>query len=151
MIEPLYYKSELEIEAKLAQFGITLDDALHIIRAVVTAHNDAVRFDPKTAAGQFRYIYGTRTMREVFSQAGWEVDRDRGIESAFEPNLGMKVVYQSVDRACVDDRPPKAVSDKGVASKSLIERSASHYLFPEMEEESEAHFSSARAKESATT
>lgn len=51
---------EIEVDARLAQFGTTRTELRKIVHAVETAHNDAVPYDPKTAAGQFRYIYGTR-------------------------------------------------------------------------------------------
>lgn len=151
MVATIKYKTLKEIEAKLDQFGLSLSEALRVVQAVVTAHNDAVGFDPNTAAGQFRYIYGTRTMREIFCAKGWEVDREQGIESVYDPNEGVKIVYQSVDQACNEHRPPKAVSEKGAASRNLVERSSTAYLFPEMEEEDRAKEDEIAKRASATT
>lgn len=145
MVASILYKSEREVSAKLEQFGISVEDALRIVRAVVTAHNDAVKYDPKTAAGQFRYIYGTRAIRETFCALGWEIDRQDGIESVFDADNGVKVVYQSVDQACIDHKDPKSISDKGDASRKLVKRSTTGYLFPEMEaEEVELNLNSAK-------
>lgn len=132
-------KEEIDVDARLAEFGVSRDDLLRIVRAVVTAHNDAVPFDPITASGLFRYIYGTRATREVFCGAplAWRVCRVRGIESAYDPANGRKVIYQSVDRAADEDYEPQAISDKGKAAAQEIADSTG-YLFPEMERERRA-------------
>lgn len=151
MAKPILYRTELEVSAKLSQFGITLDDAIRVVRAVVTAHNDAVPFDPSTTAGQFRYIYGTRTVREIWCGLGWKIDRLSNIESVFDSKSGTKIVYQNVDCACDEKRSPKAISDKGEASKKLIQRSTSAYLFPEMEAEDEERMETEAIRANATT
>lgn len=151
MIAPIMYKTELEVGAKLDQFGVSIEDAIRIVRAVVTAHNDAVDFDPTTAAGQFRYIYGTRAVRELWCSKGWEVDRERGIESVYNSEQGTKIVYQSVDRACDDIIFPQAVSGKGDASRRLVERSTTGYLFPEMEKDEERALTDGNLRNNATT
>lgn len=129
-------KEEIEVDARLAEFGITREDALRIVRAVVVAHNDAVPFDPVTASGLFRYIYGTRAVRETFCAGArsWRVYRVKGIESAYDPASGRKIIYQSVDVAAVEGRDPKAISEKGKAAAQEIADSTL-YLFPEMERE----------------
>lgn len=129
------FKTEQEMTNKLQQFGVSLDDLIKIVRSVVTAHFDAVPNDPCTASGQFKYIYGTRALRDLFCGNGWVSDREHGIESVFNPENGTKVIYQSVDLACNDFREPKAISRKGNASQSLIERSMTGYLFSEMEDD----------------
>ena len=138
-------KDEIEVDSRLAEFGITREEALRIVRAVVVAHNDAVGFDPLTAAGLFRYIYGTRAVRETFCTPprGWSVYRVRGIESAYDPTNGRKIIYQSVDRAAVEGYEPKAISDKGKAAAQEIADSTG-YLFPEMERERRAAEDDAR-------
>lgn len=150
-MQAILFKTEREVTAKLEQFGVSVEEVLRIVRAVVTANNDAVDYDPATASGLLRYIYGTRAIRETWCSKGWEIDRSFGIESVYDPESGTKIVFQNVDFACRELEGPKAISNKGEASKKLVERSTTRYLFDNLEEEEESAFQAARKKQSATT
>jgi hypothetical protein len=128
-------RDEIEVDVRLAQFGTTRAECRRIIHAVVTAHNDAVPYDPKTAAGLFRYIYGTRAVRDTLCPKGYQADSDHGVESAYDHTGNRKIIYQSVDCAADEGHDPMAISGKGPAAERTVERSTMRYLFPEMEEE----------------
>jgi hypothetical protein len=140
-------RDEIEVDARLASFGITRSEARKIILAVVTAHNDAVPYDPKTAAGQFRYIYGTRAVRDTFCPKKWTPDSAGNIETVYDPATDRKIVYQSVDRAADERNEPKAISGKGPGAARVVSRSTQAFLFPEMEAEA----SEDRRRENAVT
>jgi hypothetical protein len=138
-------RDEIEVDARLTSFGVTRSELRKIVLAVVTAHNDAVAYDPKSAAGQFRYIYGTRTLRDIFCPKKWKPDSAGNIESVYDPATDRKIVYQTVDIACDEKNEPKAISGKGAGAARVVSRSTQAFLFPDMEAEA----SEARRRENA--
>ncbi|HRK98461.1 MAG TPA: hypothetical protein PLE43_08315 [Alphaproteobacteria bacterium] len=136
MLEKKLYKEEDEVESRLYEFGATKDSLLKIIHAAAGGRNLAVANDPKTAGGQFAYIYGTRALRDVFLSLGWKKDRHDNIESVVNPDNGIKIIFQNVDIAADTLRAPKAISGKGAASARIIDF-AQPNLFPEFNDEEE--------------
>ena len=55
-----------EVDARLAEFGVTRQALLEVVRGVVAARADAIADDPASAEGQLAYIYGTRYVRQLF-------------------------------------------------------------------------------------
>lgn len=135
---------EHDVDARLADFGVTRTDIIRIALAALGARNDSIAFDPKTAKGQFSYIYGVRALRDVFVPAGYEPVSKQNIESVYDASNGRKIMFQSADTACLESQEPKAISDIGAGKETVIGNS-SLYLFPYMEEEERAR----RAKLSA--
>jgi hypothetical protein len=140
-------RDEIEVDARIADFGVTRSELLKIVHAVVTAHNDAVPYDPKSAAGQFRYIYGTRATRDTFCPKKWKPDSAGNIEAVYDPATDRKIVYQSVDCASDERNEPKAISGKGPGAARVVSRSTQAFLFPDMEAEA----SESRRRENAVT
>lgn len=128
------YSEIAEVQTRLAEFGVTKEELLDIVRAAAGAKGDAVPHDPITAAGTFAYIYGTRHMRNVFAPKGWIPKNTSNIESIDHPETGTKLIYQNVDSACDPLREPKAISSKGAASERMVS-SYMGFLFPDMERE----------------
>jgi hypothetical protein len=125
----------LDVDARLAgHFRVDRKAVRHIARAALGARNDSIAFDPKTAKGLLAYIYGVRALREVFvGTAGYELISRQNIESVYDaPRL--KIMFQTVDVACIVGQSPKAISDIGIAKQAVIEK-AERSLFPEIEEE----------------
>lgn len=124
----------LDVDARLADFRVDREAVRHIARAALGARNDSVPFDPKTAKGLLAYIYGVRAMRDVFvAGAAYELVSRQNIESVYDrPRL--KIMFQTVDVACVKACAPKAISEIGTAKQAVIEN-GQRSLFPEIEEE----------------
>jgi hypothetical protein len=150
-MEPaIIIKDEIEVDARLMEvLGVTREECLPVVQAVVDARNDVIDDDPVTAAGQLAYIYGTRTVRRVFRSRGWMKDRADNIESTIHPDGEIKLIYQSTDTACDLFREPKAISEKGPASERAIE-SGTPFLFPEWEIEARRQREEARQRANAT-
>jgi len=127
-------KEDSDVNSRLAQFDATKNELHKIVHAVVAARNDAVFSDPINAAGMLGYIYGTRTLREIFMAKGWQIDRAENIESVCSPDKSIKIIYQNVDSAANPFRDPKAISGKGPAAARMLSL-ATPYLFPEWEKE----------------
>lgn len=132
MTETKIFKKNYEVVPRLELFGVSRDELMRIVEMAVGGRADAVPNDPITAAGLFSYIHGTRGLREVFIPKGWDKDNTKNIESVVHPESGIKIIFQNVDLACDDDRSPKALSGKGLASEEIIDLSTA-FLFQEME------------------
>lgn len=126
------YREPIEVADRLSQFGISVEEVFPLINAVIAARNDVVAVDARTAGGSKAYFAGTRHLRFLFLPKGWEMDSTNGIESVVHPESGIRIVYQSVDQACVGIRGPQAVSGKGPGAKAAIEQ-AQGLLFREDE------------------
>lgn len=134
MIETKIFKEPIEIIEKLAEFSTSKEELRTIIHAAIGGRMDAVPHDPKTAAGTFSYIYGTRELRNIFAAKGWIADGRDNIESIHNPQTGTKIIFQNTDCAAQKFREPKAISGKGSASERVIAL-ATLNLFAELEEE----------------
>lgn len=129
-----------EVETRLEQIGVTVSDMITIARAAVGARRSATLDHPATAGGLLAWIEGTGTMRRVLSDRGFRRRRDAGIESVYNPTTGVRLAYQSAERAGDPDFDPLAASDKGPASAQYVASNQGE-LFPEIaaEEEQEAN------------
>ncbi|MEW9307549.1 hypothetical protein [Labrys neptuniae] len=123
-----------EVDARLADFGISRQELLEIVHGVVAARADATADDPASAEGLLAYIYGTRYVRQVFQAHGWIRYRENNVESVRHPDRPLKVVYQSVDLAADLLHRPQAVSGKGSGADRVIAVGQAG-LFPEEEME----------------
>jgi len=112
--------ASLEVDDRLKLFGVTKAELFQIAHKVVMARNGVVSIDPVTASGQFAYIYGTRALREVFMRKGWGIDRSENIEAVYNKETGIKIIYQSADKASNQNQVPRAISDKGAGSKRMV-------------------------------
>lgn len=121
-----------EVDARLAEFGVTRQALLEVVRGVVAARADAIADDPASAEGLLAYIYGTRYVRQLFRAIGWVNYRENNVESVKHPDSPLKVVYQSVDLAADKLHKPQAVSGKGSGADRIIAVGQAG-LFPEEE------------------
>jgi hypothetical protein len=94
--------------------------------------------DPRTARGQFSYIYGVRTMRQVFAPAGYERVSKQNIESVYHAAMALKIMFQTVDMACIESQVPQAISEIGAGKETVIENAQRQlYLFAHMQADEE--------------
>jgi len=132
MLKITIVKEDPEVDLRLRMFGVTRDELLMVIEAAVSARADAVPHDPNNAGGLFSWIYGTRTLRDVFAAKGWLADTTKNVPSIRDPKTETKIIFQNTDSAC-DANHPKAVAGKGMASEEIVSLSTA-YLFADMEE-----------------
>ena len=91
------------------------------MREVVGARADVVENDPPGTGGQFAYIHGTRNLRALFRSCGWTIHSVDNIPLVRHPEQALMLAYQSVDQACADFHPPRAISGKGAGSERVID------------------------------
>lgn len=123
-------KHDVEVRSRLAQFGVTRDELLSVVSAAVGARRAASPLAPLSAGGLMAWIRGTEQLRQVFIPKGWEPTRTDNIEAVYNAELGVKIIYQSADRAA-DLADPLAVSKKGSGSARAVE-SGQGDLFPDL-------------------
>lgn len=125
-----------EVVSRLAAVvQLTKPDCLTIAHKVASARNESIYIDPISAPGQLAYIYGNRALRQaLLAKEGWEIDRTDNIESTINKELGVRVIYQNVERAADPFNDPKAISGKGNGSARIV-NAAQILLFPEWEQE----------------
>ncbi len=135
MLEAKVIADQSEVSARLDEFNLSREELLQVVQAVVAARAEYVEYyDPINAQGQFAYIHGTRELRSVLLPKGWVIDRTDNVESTVNAELGLRFIFQNVDRAADPLNDPKSISKKGPASERIVEN-AQAFLFPEFEEE----------------
>ena len=71
------------------------------------------------APGTLAYIHGVAALRGQILDGEWVIDRTLGIEAIINHELGIRIGYQNVDRACDAVFKPMPRSAKGPASERL--------------------------------
>jgi hypothetical protein len=121
-----------DVHTRLLDFRVKKQDIALVALSALAARNDSVADDPKTARGLFAYIYGVRGMRQAFMHAGYERVSRQNIESIYDIVGKRKVMFQTVDFACIESHTPQPISDIGAGKETVIE-SSYPYLFEEMQ------------------
>jgi hypothetical protein len=137
MLQTKIFRDDWEIGQRLNGFGATKTEFVEVVEAAVGARADAVPHHPVTAPGTFSYHEGTRALRDLFVAKGWESNRTKNVESVYDPQTGIKIIFQNTNSAC-DVCDPKAISPKGNASEEAIMLGLkAKCLWPEMDEENQ--------------
>lgn len=121
---------DYEVVPRLAQLGLRRDLLLDVVRASVGGRRNSTGFHPLSAGGLLSWIEGTGQLRRVFLPHGWEICRRDNIESIYNPEIGIKVVFQNAERAGDPLLDPIATSKKGAGSARAIEL-GQYELWPE--------------------
>ena len=124
---------DYEIVPRLAQLGLRRDLLLDVVEVAVGGRRSVTGFHPLSAGGLLSWIQGTGQLRRVFLPRGWKICRRDNIESIFNPEFGIKVVFQNTDCAGDPLFDPIATSRKGAGSARAIEL-GQYELWPEVKE-----------------
>lgn len=116
---PCIVIGEPDVTKRLADFGLDIDNILAIATVARARADDASPLMPLNAPGTLAYIFGVYELRAQTIGRGWEVDRSCGVEAVINRNIGKRIAYQNVDRACVEDWPPIPRSAKGKGAEHL--------------------------------
>jgi hypothetical protein len=108
-----------DVDARLADFGLTIDQFTAIANSARAWANDASPLMPLNAPGTLAYIYGVQELRAQVLGGDWTIDRASGIEAVVNRGLRVRIGYQNVDRACDTLFAPNPRSAKGSASENL--------------------------------
>jgi hypothetical protein len=103
MVAGWIVSQDYEVGSRLDQLGLSASELIGVVYQAVAAKANFVLNHPLNAAGQLSYIYGTSALRDALRTKGWEIDRTGNIEATYNPQTGMKIVFQNADSACEDD------------------------------------------------
>lgn len=129
-IAVLVLAEDYEVVPRLAQLGLRRDLLLDVVRAATGARRSATGYHPLGAGGLLSWIEGTGQLRRIFMPAGWDACRRDNIESIYNSELGIKLVFQNADKAGDVLRDPIAASKKGAGSARAVEL-GQYELWPE--------------------
>lgn len=122
MLPEKIYSQDWEVERRLVPFSFTRKELIDVARKTFAERSNTIDLDVAGAAGQLAYIHGSRHLRLLATSKGYEVNRQRNIESSRHLRTGIVVSYQNVDLACSDSHSPKAISGKKQGSAQAIEQ-----------------------------
>jgi len=108
----------VEVETRLADFGLTIGQLLPIGRTARAYADDASPSMPLNAAGMLSYIYGVGELRQQLVGSEYFPDRTCGIEAVIRRDRTIRFGFQNVDKSCAD-MPPLPRSEKGSGAASL--------------------------------
>lgn len=112
-------ETEREVDSRLADFGLNRGQIIAVADAARTWASDASPLMPLNAPGTLAYIFGVQALREQLIGIEWKVDRTQNIESVVNRELGLRIGYQNVDRACDRVFLPMPRSAKGTAAEGM--------------------------------
>lgn len=107
------------IETRLADFGLNKSQFLAIRDSARAATDDASPLMPLNAPGTLGYIHGVEALRGQILDSTWKIDRTLGIEAVINRELGIRIGYQNVDKACDPVFKPMPRTAKGPASEKM--------------------------------
>lgn len=110
---------ENEVQSRLADFGLTVEQIKAIANVARAWADDASPLMPRNAPGTLAYIFGVQELRHQIMGEEWDVDHTCGIESVINRELDVRIGYQNVDRACDPIFPPNPRSTKGSAAENI--------------------------------
>ncbi|QUL38373.1 hypothetical protein [Erythrobacter sp. JK5] len=111
--------TELEVDARLHDFGLSRDQILAIADVAKAWASDASPLMPKNAPGTLAYIYGVEALRQQLLDGEWQVDRTQNVESVVNRVRGIRIGFQNVDHSCDLMFPPMPRSSKGSAAEGM--------------------------------
>jgi hypothetical protein len=129
----IIHQEEIYIAPRLAQLGAPKSALLEVVRAAVGGRRNCTGYHPLSAGGLLSWIEGTAQLRRVFVPLGWEICRRDNIESVYNADAGIKIVFQNAERAGDPLFNPVAVSKKGAGSARAVQL-GQYELFPEDKE-----------------
>jgi hypothetical protein len=122
MRQTVVISEPLDAAQELSQLGLKLVVAQKVARAASAARASALELDVAFTPGMLSHIYGNRQLRLELLPQGWRKGRFNNVESVINDALGLQIIFQNVDMACVADHAPQAISGKGAGSRQLVQQ-----------------------------
>lgn len=129
MRQAIVVDEPLDAEQELSHLGLKLAIVQKVARAASAGRASALEIDVAFAPGMLSHILGNRQLRLELLPLGWSKGRSNNVESVINHDLGIQIVFQNVDMACVVDHAPQAISSKGSGSRQLVQSGLQAELF----------------------
>lgn len=112
--------SRTDVARRLADFGMTRDQVLEVIRACVSGAGNVTENDPPGTQGWETYRFGVRRFREVLRREGWEKDNTDGLATIVNHQLHVRIAVANTDgNTGIPDKLPQNRTKKGPTSERV--------------------------------
>ncbi|CAK8718824.1 hypothetical protein LDFHOB_08225 [Candidatus Electronema aureum] len=126
----LHAMSECENELKL--FGIKERELREIGEKILTACRQTTPHDARAATGQYAYLEGVRSFRNLLCPRGWEPKIENNLEMTFSSEKRISIIVSSGDKHTGNIQiEPRTRNRKGKKTKKAVNLNQL-YIFPEM-------------------
>jgi hypothetical protein len=118
------FKTPIEVDGRLRQLGVSREQLLEIVHAMVAAKAACTNNDPPGAPGWSSWRHGTRRSREVLRPPVWLKDDTDQLSCIVNHSLGMRMAVANTDDSTgVDSQAavPQNRSKKGAATDRAID------------------------------
>lgn len=114
-------EKEFEAKSRLKSLDITLEQIPTIAKQAIGERYRAVANHPKNAPGQFAYLEGVKSMRDLLVDGTkWHKLSENNLELIENRDKKIRLAYQNVDYACNKFNDPQPLSKKGSASARAV-------------------------------
>jgi hypothetical protein len=113
-----------DVARRLADFGMTREQLLEVIRACASGAGNVTENDPPGTHGWETYRFGVRRLREELRPDGWEPDNTDGLATITNAQLKMRIaVANTNDATGILDRTrfPQNRNKKGPTAERAAE------------------------------
>lgn len=117
-----------DVVGRLADFGMTREQAFEVIRACVSGAGNVTENDPPGTHGWETYRFGVRRLREQLRPDGWEPDNTDGLATIINRQLKMRIAISNTDDATGIPDPtrfPQNRNKKGPTAERAAENNES--------------------------
>lgn len=115
-------QEEVEVTSKLSELHLPREGLIACAETAISASADVTSNHPNNSCGTYRYHEGTASLRDQFvGTDGWAKETTNNIEAILNKELGVRVVFKNVDRACSELHLPQPISPQKSASKQSIQ------------------------------
>lgn len=146
-MKTIILSSSPEIRARLRQLGLTFEECMEVIEAMIAAANGCTDNDPPSARGWDSWRFGVRRWREIKRQQGWEKDETENLSTIVHPDGEFRIAVSNTDEGTgILAGQPKSKSIKGDGSRRAVEMNQQPPLpFPEFQAEFDRQLRAAAA------
>ena len=111
-----------EIDQRLQPFLFSRSELINVAQKTLAERSNTIELDVASAAGTLAYLHGNRHLRLLAASKGYEIKREKNVESSIKLDNGIMVAYQNVDLAASKIHSPRATSGKKTGSADIIDR-----------------------------
>jgi hypothetical protein len=130
----------IQVDGRLAEFGITREQLIEVVMAMVAARAECTDNDPPSAPGWSSWRHGTRRAREIFRPLGWLKDDTDQLPTIVKNSLGMRIAVANTDDGAglvSAGMFPQNRSKKGAATDRAVDLNQ-HSMFADTGEADES-------------
>jgi hypothetical protein len=124
-MEPITYSEPADVEARLAQLGLSSELLREAIQYGEMHRNSCTANDPPTAAGYLFWARTTRGLREFLASDGWARSEEGQLSTVVNPNGAIAIAVSSGDQFTgIVGLDSNTRYSKGPATVAAIEQNA---------------------------